>query len=57
MPAIEQAGRRVIADEAGGAGDQDSHRTLSLPLSLAKSRDRRATDTLFMSIASGRGAA
>ena len=31
MPAVEQAGRRVIPDEAGGAGDQDAHRTLSLP--------------------------
>ena len=32
MAAVEQPGRRVIADEAGGAGDQDAHRALCLAL-------------------------
>ena len=29
VPAVEQAPRRVIANEAGGAGNQDTHRTVS----------------------------
>ncbi len=29
MPAVEQARRRVIADEAGGAGNQNTHMALS----------------------------
>ena len=32
IAAIEQPGRRVKADEAGGAGDQNAHVTVALPL-------------------------
>src|SRR4029078_11293743 len=35
VPALEQTGRRVIPNEAGGAGEQDSHRPLSSPPCLS----------------------
>ena len=48
VPAIDEAGCRVIANEAGGAGDQDSHRLASSPLVSGDGRKEprnKATET------------
>ena len=53
VAAVEQPCRRVIADKAGGAGNQDPHRATTSPLCL-EARARRAIDLACMSIGTKR---